>query len=677
MLTCSGTTAIVAAIAAAALGVPASALPASAVPAASSADVAASTTRGCDAVTTTGASLRGSAAVTELGASLPSVAAHNAMPAAALATALRTDSTVRIDPCGNVLYVDQPAPAGPLADEAPALSTHRSSAGLLDARGNAFTLSSRPGSRRTIYLDFVGYTLSGTAWNSSYGLGARYQLPAYDSDGNPGAFSAAELAAIREVWLRVAEDYAPFDVNVTTRDPGVDAIARTDDSDQVYGTRAVISSSASFARTCGCGGVAYLSSIGLTGVEHDYYQPVLVMTANLRNGWAKAVAEAASHEVGHSFGLSHDGITGGTAYYEGAAGWAPIMGVGYYQPLTQWSKGEYAGANNGQDDLAIIARNAPLVTDDHGGAAATATPLTPGSPTSGLIGSAQDQDWFSFTALGGAVTVVVAPAAVGADLDAELQVLDAEGTVVADVNPTVSDPVGDAVTATGLGASYHATLPPGAYVARVTGAGQGAPRTGGWSAYASLGRYSIDVSGSVVAPLSVATTVMADATAGQPYTARLVASGALGATRWSVPAGSLPGGLVLNPATGAITGRPTSARAVALPVTVTDAGARSVTRTVRLTVRAPLRVTTAGLVAAHRASAYRVQLTATGGAGRTYWRLRSGTLPRGVVLTASGLLRGRPVHSGVYRLTVLVVDAASGAVRPGHSALHSYRFVVR
>lgn len=30
----------------------------------------------------------------------------------------------------------------------------------------------------------------------------------------------------------------------------------------------------------------------------------------------------------------------------GANGWAPIMGVGYYQELTQWSKGEYAGANN-------------------------------------------------------------------------------------------------------------------------------------------------------------------------------------------------------------------------------------------------------------------------------------------------------------------------------------------
>jgi hypothetical protein len=30
------------------------------------------------------------------------------------------------------------------------------------------------------------------------------------------------------------------------------------------------------------------------------------------------------------------------------------MGTSYYQPLTQWSKGDYQGANQLQDDLAII-----------------------------------------------------------------------------------------------------------------------------------------------------------------------------------------------------------------------------------------------------------------------------------------------------------------------------------
>ena len=53
-------------------------------------------------------------------------------------------------------------------------------------------------------------------------------------------FSDAELTEIQRAWQVVAEDYAPFDVNVTTKDPGAAAIDRTSSTDSVYGTRAVI-----------------------------------------------------------------------------------------------------------------------------------------------------------------------------------------------------------------------------------------------------------------------------------------------------------------------------------------------------------------------------------------------------------------------------------------------------
>ena len=68
----------------------------------------------------------------------------------------------------------------------------------------------------------------------------------------------------------------------------------------------------------------------------DTYKPALVFYDKLGPGNEKYIAEAISHEAGHNMGLSHDG-NATTGYYSGqgsgATGWAPIMGVGYYQSL--------------------------------------------------------------------------------------------------------------------------------------------------------------------------------------------------------------------------------------------------------------------------------------------------------------------------------------------------------
>ena len=42
---------------------------------------------------------------------------------------------------------------------------------------------------------------------------------ALDSDGDFTSFNAAEQAAIARIWQRAAEDFAPFDVDVTTEEP--------------------------------------------------------------------------------------------------------------------------------------------------------------------------------------------------------------------------------------------------------------------------------------------------------------------------------------------------------------------------------------------------------------------------------------------------------------------------
>ena len=53
----------------------------------------------------------------------------------------------------------------------------------------------------------------------------------------------------------------------------------------------------------------------------------------------KNIAEAISHEVGHNLGLSHDGISA-SGILHGQGNQAPIMGVGYYEPIVQWSRGD-------------------------------------------------------------------------------------------------------------------------------------------------------------------------------------------------------------------------------------------------------------------------------------------------------------------------------------------------
>jgi len=90
--------------------------------------------------------------------------------------------------------------------------------------GKTFLLHSRPSALHTIYLDFDGHTTLGTNWNAAYGS---IETPAYDFDGDTSSFSDAELERIQKIWERVVEDFLPFDVNVTTQDPGTDALIKS------------------------------------------------------------------------------------------------------------------------------------------------------------------------------------------------------------------------------------------------------------------------------------------------------------------------------------------------------------------------------------------------------------------------------------------------------------------
>lgn len=473
------------------------------------------------------------------------------------------DAALWLDPCGLSFFVEEKAPGAAAADLASATAPK--------PLAQTFELESKPGSNRTIYLDVNGDTVNNTGWNQSYGADIVAQPYSIDSvvDTN---FSDAELTEIQLIWQTVAEDYAPFDVNVTTRDPGAAAIDRTDSADQVFGTRALITNGGTVYDRCGCGGVAYVNVFSTSGANHGYYQPAWVFS-NGTGKSGKSVGEATSHEVGHNFGLSHDG-TGSTGYYSGSAPWAPIMGASYYQPMTQWSRGEYSGANQQQDDLAIIAAGAPLRADDHGNTVGSATTVAAGSEVNGVISTRADADVFAFTGTG-STTVRVAPADGVPNLDVQLTILDAAGVTVATVNPAVARV--STGQASGLDASWTGDLPAAGatYTAVIDGIGSGDPLTAGnYSDYASLGNYQIGVTTTTAPPPANTVTVTSPgaqtATVGTAKSLQLqgTSSGAGRTLTWS--ATGLPTGLALNATTGLISGTPSAAGTFASTVTAKD-----------------------------------------------------------------------------------------------------------
>ena len=414
--------------------------------------------------------LRGAGIISGLGNKLPAVAKFYGLSEQEFGKLCLKDRDLRTDKSGRLLYACE----GAVVAKAPTAINGGTNALLSYPASQTFLIHSKPGLTRVLYLDFNGHTTTGTQWNTSYTAGAAFTTPAYDTDGVPGSFSSAELANIQEIWKRVSEDYAPYDVDVTTEEPPLESLRKTTSTDTAYGIRMVIGGSSYDWLGAGAGGVAYL---GCFSWNTD--TPAFVFPAQLGNGYPKYVAEAINHECGHTVGLYHDGQTNGTEYYAGANGWAPIMGVGYYADVTQFSKGEYSLANNTQDDLTVISGYIPRSADLVGNDILTATPVTTTSVNvTGIIESHTDADLFKFNVGAGTMTFNATPATPDANLDIALSLYNGSGNLI-----TSSDP-------SGLSSSLTYTVPAGTYYLSVDGVGVGTADTG-YTDYASIGQFSL------------------------------------------------------------------------------------------------------------------------------------------------------------------------------------------
>jgi Ca2+-binding RTX toxin-like protein len=355
---------------------------------------------------------------------------------------------------------------------------------FLPLAGAIPALNSNPGAPASLYLDFDGHfqdaffgcedifgiETCGDTWGWDHN---NITTPAFDQDGDPTTFSNGELTAIRQIWERVEEDFAPFNVNVTTVDPG--------DFSNRKGLRAAIGGTYADWLGEAAGGVSYIGSFS------DSAPNIVYAFANAPSGdnyRVKDIADAVSHEAGHAFGLDHQRTFSSAGFVTqeyndngGSTLKAPIMGMSYNAARSTWWYGPAWYIGYGliyQDDMATIAgsdNGFGYRPDDYADDRSWATWLHLAEPRTGIISTTADVDYFAFRLGGrGQITASVSAPDFG-NLDGVFELRDGAGNLV------------DAGSTASIGASITKTLDPGEYRLAVRSRGE----------FGDVGQYTVSV----------------------------------------------------------------------------------------------------------------------------------------------------------------------------------------
>jgi len=513
---------------------------------------------------------------------------------------------LRVSPDG-ALYVlcpvDQPAPPPPvdaplvwrseqplLADlpAAAALPGTETSAAAVPSSPGTLAASvpisapplrhSRPGAPNLLVLDFSGGNLGETRWTD--GTTVVFDPVPFDTDGDRSTFSASEQADIIAIWQRVAEHFSPFDVDVTTERPAVYParsarvmVTRVRDANNLF-----LPGNSS---TSAVGGIAYLGYFGTAG-DGRWGSTAFVYYDML--GTPANCAVAASHEFGHTLGLTHQG-TSTSPYYSGHGSgtmrWAPLMGSAYGAAFAQWAKGDYHDANNTQDAMALLGQRLgyrpPSASSTPSGSSGTTFSDVTTIAQPGVIFGANSKNYYFFNVVGGTVQLAVQGFATTSGLTGgasgywKLELFEAASLLRVAVSefPAGADAsLSCAVPRAGI---YYAVVSASASYSPTAGTGPGTPfdpnpqTRANFTAYGSAGQYLLTGTVAPSRPFHYGANL--NGRIGVPFSFPIRFSNA----PTSFTAADLPPGLTIDPIAGVIRGTPTAAGNFTSSVTATNA----------------------------------------------------------------------------------------------------------
>lgn len=301
-------------------------------------------------------------------------------------------------------------------------------------------LNSFPGAAASLYLDFNGHTDPLVIDNTGTPH-VNVDTPPFDTDGNINSFSPAEMQQMYEIWQYVAEDFLPFNLNVTTVQPPSFA--------PLVAERIAIGGSGAWLGAPGTPGIYIPNGFStLPGPTATSFLFSNVFTTT------KSIGDGASFLAGRSFGLDAQSEWAGAIlvnlYYPGLPdGTAPLVGDASFSPNNRslWWYGTSLSATTFQDDMSVIAsalNGFGYRADDYGNTTVTAFQTGNANNQSynfavtGQINTPTDPDVFRFSARLGIINISVTVPVPYNNLDVKATLLDVNGNVLVVSNPTNS-----------------------------------------------------------------------------------------------------------------------------------------------------------------------------------------------------------------------------------------------